>query len=107
VLQPIRSWSSVLDERVLPMGLFDTIREKAADLLSGVTEKAGEVAGDLPGAEVLGDLTQSASDAASQATDEAAGAVEDLGASATEAADDVTGSVTDATERFGDAPGGP
>ena len=63
------------------MGLFDTIREKAAELLSGVTEKAGdlpgdlagELPGDLPGAETLNDLSQSASEAAI----DAAGSVTD------------------------------
>jgi uncharacterized protein YjbJ (UPF0337 family) len=76
------------------MGLFDTIREKAAELLSGVTDKVG----DLPGAEILEGLSGSASDAVGQATDGAEGAVQDLGASATEAATDATGAVSDATD---------
>jgi uncharacterized protein YjbJ (UPF0337 family) len=93
------------------MGLFDTIREKATELLSGATEKAGELAGDLPGADILEGLSQSAGDAASQATEEAAGTVEDLGAGATDVAGDATDSVTGAadevTGRFTDAPGEP
>lgn len=93
------------------MGLFDTIREKATELLSGVTEKAGDLAGDLPGAEVLEGLSQSAGDAADQATDEVVGSVEDVGAGATDAAADATGSVTDAadtvTGSVTDAPGEP
>ena len=93
------------------MGLFDTIREKAAELLSGVTDKASDLAGDLPGAEMLDGLSQSATDAASQATDEAEGTVQDLGASAAEAAADATGAVTDGTDAvtgsFTDAPGEP
>jgi hypothetical protein len=93
------------------MGLFDTIREKATELLSGATDKAGELAGDLPGAEALQDLSQTATDAASQATDEAAGTVQDLAASTTDAAADPTGSMTDAadtvTESFTDTPGEP
>jgi hypothetical protein len=93
------------------MGLFDTIREKAAELLGGVTERASDLAGDLPGAEMLEDLSQSATDTASQATDEAMGTVQDLGASATEAGADATDSVTDATdtvtESLTDAPGEP
>jgi hypothetical protein len=93
------------------MGLFDTIREKAAELLSGVTDKAGELAGDLPGADTLEDLSQSATDAADQAADEATGTAEDLGADATDAVTDATGSVTDATdavtESFPDVPGEP
>jgi hypothetical protein len=88
--------------REFHMGLFDTIREKAAELLSGVTENAGDLAdglpGELPGAETLNDLSQSATDAASEATNEAAGTVQDLSADATEAATDAAGSVTDATD---------
>jgi hypothetical protein len=87
------------------MGLFNTIREKAAELLSGATDRASELAGDLPGAETLQDLSQSATDAASQATDEAAGAVQDLGANATEATADATDSVADATDTVTDTPG--
>jgi len=91
------------------MGLFDTIREKAAELLSGVTDKASDLAADLPGADMLGDLSQSASDAASQGTDEAEVTIQDLTASAGEAAADATGSVTDATDTvtgsFTDTPG--
>ena len=92
------------------MGLFDTIREKAAELLSGATEKASELAGDLPGAEILEGLSQSASDTASDATDEAVGTVQDLGDSATEAAGDASDSVTGATDTLGsftDTPGEP
>jgi vacuolar-type H+-ATPase subunit H len=80
------------------VGLFDTIREKAAELLSGVTDKASDLAADLPGAEMLDDLSQSASDAAGQVTDEAEGTIQDLTAGAGEAAADATGSVTDATD---------
>ncbi|HYH51555.1 MAG TPA: hypothetical protein VEG38_18585 [Acidimicrobiia bacterium] len=98
------------------MGLFDTIREKAAELLGGVTEKASGLAGDLPGAEMLEGLSQSATDAAGQATDaagqatdEAVGAVQDLGASASDAGADAAGAVTDATDTvtgpFTDTPG--
>jgi phage-related minor tail protein len=83
------------NEKGIHMGLFDTIREKAAELLSGVTEKAGDLAGDLPGAEALQDLTESASDAAGQATDEATGAVQDVGDRATDAADAATESITE------------
>lgn len=89
------------------MGLFDTIRQKATELLSGATEKASELAGDLPGAEMLEDLPQSASDAASQATDEAVGSAEDLGASATETAAEASDSVTEATDAFTATPAEP
>jgi hypothetical protein len=90
-------------KELFSVGLFDAIREKAGELLSGATDKAGELAGDLPG---VGDLTQSASDVAGQATDVAGqatdvagqageqvtGAAGDLGAAAT----DITGSVGEA-----------
>ena len=93
------------------MGLFDTIRDKATELLGGVTEKASDLAGDLPGAELLEGLSQSATDAASQATDEAVGTVQDLGANATEVGADAAGSVTDATDTvtgaLTDTPGEP
>ena len=93
------------------MGLLDTIREKATELLSGATEKASELAGDLPGADILEGLSQSAGDAASQATEDAAGTVEDLGASATEvagnASDSVAGATDEVTGRFTDTPGEP
>ncbi|MGH9211910.1 MAG: hypothetical protein ACRD2C_14690 [Acidimicrobiales bacterium] len=93
------------------MGLFDTIREKASELLSGATDKASELAGDLPGADMLDDLSLSAGDAASQATDEAVGTAQDVGADATEVAADASDSVTDATdtvtESFTDTPGEP
>ena len=82
------------------MSLFDAIREKAGELLSGATEKIGDVAGDLPGVQ---DLSQSATDVAGQAGDVAGrtgehvtGAAQDLGATATDTATDTADSVTGA-----------
>lgn len=93
------------------MGLFDTIREKAADLLGGVTENIGDLAGDLPGAEMLEGLSQSATDAVGQATDEAATTARDLSGSASDVVADAAGSVTDATDTVAgsltDTPGQP
>ena len=66
------------------MSLFDAIREKASELLSGATEKVGDLAGEVPGVQ---DLSQSATDAGEQV----AGTAQDLGATAT----DLSGSVTD------------
>jgi uncharacterized protein YunC (DUF1805 family) len=66
------------------VSLFDAIREKASELLSGATEKVGDLAGDVPGVQ---DLSQSATDASEQV----AGTAQDLGATAT----DLSGSVTD------------
>jgi hypothetical protein len=80
------------------VGLFDAIREKASELLSGATEKVGDLAGDLPGVQ---DLSQSATDAAGEASEQVAGTAQDLGATAT----DVSGSVTDAvTDSLPDVP---
>ena len=76
------------------MGLFDAIREKAGELLSGASEKVGDLAGDLPGAQEVQDLSQSATDAAGQAGEQAAGTAQELGATAS----DVSGSVTDAAD---------
>lgn len=59
------------------VGLFDAIREKAGELLSGATDKVGELAGDLPGVQ---DLSETASDAAGQVGEQAAGAADELGA---------------------------
>jgi hypothetical protein len=89
------------DERVR-MGLFDSIREKATEMLSGATEQVQEVAGNLPGGQAVEDLTGSATDAAGQVTEDATGAAQDLGADATgsvnEVTDTVSGSVADTTE---------
>ena len=76
------------------MGLFDAIREKAGELLSGATEKVGDLAGDLPGAQEVQDLSQSATDATGQVTEQATGTVDELCATAT----DLTGSATDAAD---------
>ena len=60
---------------LVDVGLFDAIREKAGELLSGATEKVGELTG-------VEDLSQSATDAAGQVTDAAgeqvSGVAEDL-----------------------------
>ncbi len=78
------------------MGLFDAIREKAGELLSGATEKAGDLAADLPGAQEVQDVTQSATDVAGQAGDvsgqageQVTGAAGDLGNAAAEALPEV------------------
>lgn len=73
------------------MGLFDAIREKATDLLSGATEKIEEVTGNIPGEQAFEDLPETATGAVS----DAAGSVTDAGETV---ADTVTGSVTEATE---------
>jgi hypothetical protein len=75
------------------MGLFDAIREKAGELLSGATEKVGDLTGDLPGAQEVQDLSQSATDATGQVSEQVTGTAEELGTTATDAADTVTGSL--------------
>lgn len=72
------------------MGLFDTFKEKASELLGGAGDKVSELTGtELPGQEA-------AENAAGQATETAQG----FGEQATGAAQDVTDS---ATEQFNNA----
>ncbi len=70
------------------MGLFDAIREKAAELVSGATEKVSE----LTGTDVA-DAQQNASDAA-----------QDLGDTAQGYADTATDSVQNVTDAAADTP---
>jgi hypothetical protein len=73
------------------VGLFDAIREKAGELLSGATEKVGDLTADIPGVQEVQDMTQSAGD-------QATAAAEDLGTTATGAAENLSGTATDATD---------
>lgn len=50
------------------MGLFDAIREKAGELLSGATEKVEEVTGNIPGEQAIQDVSETATGAVSDAT---------------------------------------
>lgn len=77
------------------MGLFDAIRDKAGELLSGATEKVGDLAGEVPGAQDVADLSQSATDTAGQASEQVTGAATDLSGTVTDATDTVTGSLPD------------
>ncbi len=74
------------------MSLFDSIREKAAELLSGATEQVEEVTGNIPGGQAVEDVT---------------GTAQDLGESATgtvnEVTDTVSGSITETAETAGEA----
>ena len=76
-------------KELFAVGLFDAIREKAGELLSGATEKAGDLAADLPGAQEVQDVTQSATDVAGQAGEQVTGAAGDLGNAAAEALPEV------------------
>lgn len=77
-----------LDARGHVMGLFDIIKDKAAELLSGASDKVNDLTGaELPGTEAADQLEQSADNLA----DTAATAGQNL----TDTAQDVTGSVSD------------
>jgi hypothetical protein len=74
------------------MGLFDIVRDKVTELLSGASDKVTELTGaELPGAEATDQLAQSADNLADTAT----GAAQDLTGSASEAVDSA---ITDATD---------
>jgi uncharacterized protein YjbJ (UPF0337 family) len=77
------------------MSLFDSIREKATEMLSGATEKVGEFTGDIPGGQAVEDLSATASDTVSGAVTDATGTVTDA-----------TGAVTDAAGNMSDTAGG-
>jgi hypothetical protein len=87
------------------MGLFDSIREKASELLSGAGDQVQEVASNLPGGQAVEDLTGSATDAAGQATDAAGQATENVTGAAQDLGADASGAVTDATGAVGDVTG--
>jgi len=87
------------------MGLFDAVREKAAELLSGATEKVSELTGtDLADAQQnatdtaqnLGDPAQGYADTASGAGQDLAGTAADSAQNAADgAADTAYGAVAD------------
>jgi hypothetical protein len=73
------------------MGLFDIIKDKAAELMSGASDKVNDLTGaELPGAEAADQLAQSADNVA----DTAATTGQDL----TDTAQDVTGSASEAAD---------
>ena len=77
------------------MGLFDAIREKAAELVSGAAEKVSE----LTGTDVA-DAQQNASDAAQNLGDTAQGYAEE----ASGAGQDLAGTATDSVQNVTDTP---
>jgi hypothetical protein len=83
------------------MGLFDAVREKAAELLSGATDKVSE----LTGADI-GEAHQNATDTAQNLGDTATTAAEDLTGSAQGVADTATESIQNPTEHLTDNPPG-
>ncbi|MPZ84905.1 MAG: hypothetical protein GEV28_32790 [Actinophytocola sp.] len=85
------------------MGLFDIVKDKAAELFSGASEKVSELTGvELPGAEAADtadNAADTAVDTAQSVTDTATGAAQDVTDAASDAVDNVTGDVTgDATD---------
>ena len=80
------------------MGLFDSVREKAAELLSGATDKVSELTGtDLADAQQNAtDAAQNLGDTAQGYTDMASGAGQDLAGTAADSAQNVTDTATGA-----------
>jgi hypothetical protein len=73
------------------MNLFDMIKGKAAELLTGASDKVSELTGiDLPGGDIADQLTQSA--------DGLANAGQNLADTAGTVSDTATGAVTDAID---------
>lgn len=79
------------------MGLFDAVREKAAELLSGATEKVSELTGtDLADAQQNAtDTAQNLGDTAQGYADTASGAGQDLAGTAADSAQNVTDTAAD------------
>lgn len=81
------------------MGLFDVVREKVSELLSGAGDKVSDLTGvEVPGAEAADQLAQSGdsvADAAQGVRDDVAGAAQDVTGSVPEAADGAIPEVTD------------
>lgn len=83
------------------MGLFDIVRDKAAELFSGASEKVTELTGvELPGTEnaenVTDTATDTATDAATDTGEQLTDTAQGLGDTATGAAEDLTGTASDA-----------
>jgi hypothetical protein len=76
------------------MGLFDAIRDKAAELMGGAQEKVSELTGtELPNTDALAEQAQGYTETAQGYADGAAGAVDGVADTATGAAQDVTGAL--------------
>jgi hypothetical protein len=75
------------------MGLFDAVREKAAELLSGASDKVSE----LTGAD-LGEAQQNVTDSAQNLGDTATTATEDLTGTAQGYADTAQDTAADVTQ---------
>lgn len=94
------------------MGLFDAVREKAAELLGGASEQVTELTGaEVPNADtvtgavegVTGGVTETvagATDAATGLTDAATGVTEGVTGAAEGAADGVIGAAAETVEPY-------
>ncbi|CAM3731467.1 hypothetical protein KIPE111705_22085 [Kibdelosporangium persicum] len=84
------------------MGIFDIIKDKVSELMSGAGDKVTELTGaELPGAEATDQLTQSAgdfTDTAAAAGQDLAGTTQGLSDTVTDAANDLTGSASEAAD---------
>jgi vacuolar-type H+-ATPase subunit H len=87
------------------MGLFDAVREKAAELLSGATEKVSELTGtDLADAQQNAtDTAQNVGETAQGHVDTVSGAGQDLAGTATDSVQNVSDTATGAVA---DSPAG-
>jgi hypothetical protein len=73
------------------MGLFDIVKEKVSELLSGAGDKVTELTGtELPGADQVTQATENLTETAQGVTETATGAVEDVTGTATDAITDTT-----------------
>ncbi len=76
------------------MGLFDAIRDKAAELLGGAEEKVSELTGtELPNTDALAEQAQGVGDTAQGYVDGATETATGYADTATGAAQDITGTL--------------
>jgi len=73
------------------MGLFDSIKEKASELLGGAGDKVSELTGtELPGQEAVENVAGNATETAQGVGEQATGAAQDVTDSATETFNNAT-----------------
>lgn len=73
------------------MGLFDSIKEKASELLGGAGDKVSELTGtELPGQEAAENVADQATETAQGFGEQATGAAQDVTDSATETFNNAT-----------------
>lgn len=84
------------------MGLFDVVKEKAAELLSGAGDKVSELTGtELPNAEAAADQVSQATDTVSESVQGATDAATETATGAVDGAvDGATGAVSDTIDPY-------